>query len=106
MPHTPGPWTAKHIAGSNFAVQEFSIRGAFDETPHVYPIFNKDRSAIDGTTVFCSPEDARLIAAAPELLEALETIVSFSDFNDEESHRTFVSAVESARAVIGKATGR
>ena len=66
--HTPGPWVLKHISGSNFAVQRFEIRSG-SGMPH--PIFNKDTSAIDGTSVCMSPQDAKLIAAAPDLLIAL-----------------------------------
>lgn len=67
--HTPGPWILKHISGSNFAVQRFEIRSG-SGMPH--PIFNKDTNAIDGTSACMSPQDANLIAAAPDLLEALE----------------------------------
>lgn len=42
--------------------------------PH--PIFNKDTSAINGTSVCMSPQDAKLIAAAPDLLEALRNLVA------------------------------
>lgn len=73
---TPGPWSAKHIAGNNFAVQCFDIRGMFGDKPHVYPIFNRDESAIDGGYVYTSPANARLIAAAPELYEALRQLAS------------------------------
>ncbi|AZD07529.1 hypothetical protein C4K26_2126 [Pseudomonas chlororaphis] len=70
--HTPGPWVAKHISGSNFAIQRFEFRSAAGLPT---PIFNKDTSAIDCTTACVSPHDAKLIAAAPELLEALLSIV-------------------------------
>lgn len=71
--HTPGPWVLKHIAGSNFAVQRFEIRSG-SGMPN--PIFNKDTSAIDGTTVCMSPQDANLIAAAPDLLSVLAEVMS------------------------------
>lgn len=71
--YTKGPWTLKHVNGSNFANQRFEIRGMLGERPGGLPIFNKDTSAIDGTTICCSPADAALITAAPELLEACET---------------------------------
>jgi len=70
--YTKGPWTLTHISGSNFAVQTFEIRGSFGGEPNVYPIFNKNTSAIDGGLIHASPENARLIAAAPDLLEALQ----------------------------------
>jgi len=73
--HSPLPWVAKHISGNNFAVQEFDIRGRFFGKDGVHPIFNKDKSAIDGTHVFVSPEDAALIVTAVNshaaLVEAL-----------------------------------
>lgn len=64
---TAGPWSARHVSGSNFAVQQFDIRGMLGDRPHVYPIFNRDISAIDGQTVCVSPADAALIALTPTL---------------------------------------
>lgn len=101
MSYTQGPWTAKHVTGNNFAVQEFRIRSDFT------PIFNKDRHAIDGANVFCSPEDAKLIAAAPDLLEALQDLFGASmvhcmmgDGKDDQ-----IEAIAKARAAVAKATG-
>lgn len=71
---THGSWNLKHISGSNFAVQEFQFRSAGS-----YPIFQIDDSAIDCGSVFCSPEDANLIAAyrneTPKLIAALREAV-------------------------------
>ena len=47
----------------------------FGESPNVYPIFNKSAWAIDGATVCMHPNDANLIAAAPDLLAALKSCV-------------------------------
>lgn len=96
--HTPGPWTLKHVSGSNFENQRFEIRGMFGDRPATYPIFNKDTSALDGATVCCSPSDARLIAAAPELLEFAEEWLSRQ--GSDENYMT-----GKARAAIAKATG-
>lgn len=103
--HTPGPWVLKHVSGSNFAVQRFEIRSG-SGIPH--PIFNKDTSAIDGSTVCISPHDANLIAAAPDLLEALESLLA--DESREIGH-TLVHAsdqkkIEAAMAAIAKARGQ
>ena len=68
---TPGPWTLTHIEGSNFAIQRFEIRGMFGDKPNVYPVFNRSLGAIEGGTICVSPQDANLIAAAPELYKAL-----------------------------------
>lgn len=106
--HTPGPWTVTHVAGSNFAVQEFKIRGMFGPTPDTYPIFNKDCFAIDGGSVFCSPQDARLIAAAPDLLEALRAVrLQTSDWTNEEVRDLGLeTTLRMVRDALEKAEGR
>lgn len=96
---TPGPWVLKHISGSNFAVQRFEIRSG-SGMPH--PIFNKDISAIDGTTVCMSPQDANLIAAAPCLLEALIKLVEFYQHNGSPEEHDIQAE---AYAAIAKARG-
>jgi hypothetical protein len=69
---TPGPWR----------VGEYGIEGAIDERGysttvlraldgHVYDEYDSDSATID----IDNPADARLIAAAPELYEALEAII-------------------------------
>jgi hypothetical protein len=60
--HTPGPWRAK---GVNFGYTHCDVLGC----PH--PIDGGDYAPICRAD---TPENARLIAAAPELLEALEAI--------------------------------
>lgn len=47
----------------------------FGDSPNVSPIFNKSTNAIDGGLIHVSPENARLIAAAPELLAISERIL-------------------------------
>lgn len=111
--HTPGPWTLKHVSGSNFANQRFEIRGMFGDRPATYPIFNKDTSALDGATVCCSPSDARLMTSAPCLLKALQAVVKQWDhiYPDLKWHsQEYLEDVEfreiqEARAAIAKATG-
>jgi len=56
----------------------------------------------DGVSVsFHNPDNARLIAAAPDLLAALSDIVASSDANCGDS---LANAIETARAAITKAT--
>jgi hypothetical protein len=53
--------------------------------------------------VFTSPEDARLIAAAPDLLEVLEELLTHFE---PGTHRVLASPqVVKARAAIAKAKG-
>lgn len=100
--HTRGPWTLTHISGSNFAVQEFEIRGVFGDKPNVYPIFNRNSGAIDGGTIYCSPENARLINAAPALLENLRNLVGLAELRGTGLHQ-YRAALDDARTAIADA---
>lgn len=85
--HTPGPWLVEHdtdITGSE-ASPEIGCVGKVD-IAHVY------LRAVPGKT----EANARLIAAAPDLLEALRVA--------EESVGD-LKALEIVRAAIAKATG-
>lgn len=79
--HTPGPWNVSPPC-------ELSPR---------YSVYH------NGPLVYCDRgEDARLIAAAPDLLNALMDIVSyFGDDNDNGLDEMLTNA----RAAIAKATG-
>jgi hypothetical protein len=83
--HTPGPW---RIVNAGSAV--FAHDGVM--TASVYPadLWKKDEMLAN----------ARLIAAAPELLEELKDLVAFFDPNGPLAEN-----VKSARAAIAKATG-
>lgn len=53
-----------------------------------------------------SPENARLIAAAPELLEALEQLVMINKIYSEDKEHDFAWAeMQNAKQVIAKAKG-
>ena len=78
--HTPGPW---HTAGE----QGVQIRSAKDQIAKVWTMRGNEWKA-----------NARLIAAAPDLLEALQDMVS--------DHASLSAATLAfARAAITKATG-
>lgn len=63
MTHTPGPWKFYDAYGSKHIL--FTRIGNYDET-----ILEAARSGIE--TWIANEDDARLIAAAPEMLEALK----------------------------------
>jgi len=86
MKHTPGPWRVDYATG---------IRGA-DEKVVAYVLSD---ASIDPAP------DARLIAAAPELLEALEMLLTVEPnyFSADAYER---SLWENARETIAKATGK
>jgi hypothetical protein len=86
--HTPGPWTLQPIGDET----EFNILGAGREL-----------------IATVSDNDARLIAAAPELLAALEEVMDHSERAQEQGHygglHPHGPILERARAAIRKATG-
>ena len=80
--HTPGPWTID---------MDGIERGA------------EVCAGDDQSVANCSKEDARLIAAAPELLEALQELREAELFDDDDPRLIF--ARQKTDAVIAKATG-
>ena len=89
--HTPGPWrVAKHDSLKD-------VRH-IDAGPHGY---ERDTLAIvQGKR---SESNARLIAAAPELLSALEALLEQADLGEVDDETRPI--VEQARAAIAKANG-
>jgi hypothetical protein len=84
--HTPGPWS-------------------FYESKHdgCIEIF-RDGNEVEGSPTIGSallPSDARLIASAPELLEALQQVLSASDDGGDMNDIDW----RGIRAAIAKATG-
>ncbi|CAB3919953.1 hypothetical protein LMG3328_05304 [Achromobacter ruhlandii] len=87
--HTPGPWAVRY----DYVVQAPS----FDDG-RLVPVAQPYGVNSDGTDLFAN---ARLIAAAPELLEALEGLLAVSvDTTSDE-----LLAMMAARASIAKAKG-
>ena len=85
--HTPGPWLALDYTGTD------------EPAWHVVP------GDFHGTIATLDPEqsaNARLIAAAPDLLAALEALVANLDEGD------FISTtrIDAARAALSKARGQ
>ena len=77
--HTPGPWEYRLTEGSDKKLATVYGRGK-------------------GIARHVLPEDARLIAAAPDLLEACKTALYGGG--------TIAEAAEKCRAAIAKAEGR
>ena len=91
--HTPGPWKAN-----------FVISGAayiFGGDRNFARVFNEWQDEANREA------NARLIAAAPELLEALESIAEF--WNRDQNEKAMIGAcwhaIETAEAAIAKAKG-
>ena len=99
--HTPGPWIAQI---TNIGEDPFER----DERGNQYWEIKPVEMLFDGryldVTAWTSEANARLISAAPELLEALQSahmaLIGYTHQN-EITH----NALEKARAAICKATG-
>ena len=81
--HTPGPWKASQSHKGYWFIE-------YDQGGEAYTM----------TTLECHGTDARLIAAAPELLAALGDIVASSDANCGDS---LANAIRTAKDAIAKA---
>ena len=95
VPFTPGPWT---------------IADGHDRRVH---LIDDSRGHAVGEIVYADtrkPADARLIAAAPDLLAALEELIAEWDATHaDEDHRTGYTldtgGIRMAREAIARATG-
>lgn len=81
--HTPGPWTAGRRAGARTCID----------------------SERDNVAAAWSDADAKLIAAAPDLLEVARLFVDYAE-TTEFDRGPCKADVEAARAAIAKAEGR
>ena len=89
--HTPGPW----VADDNEGFSQWSIWGRMAPSGHGTP--GRKVAVVDDCSGH-SDADAQLIAAAPELLEALQFLITASG-------EQLSTAFEQAQAAIAKATG-
>ena len=95
--HTPGPWY--YVGGSDKRAAPY-IRKEGDMVPGTMAI----ASVTGRGGVSESAANARLIAAAPELLAALKQLTG--EVTDLERNRVRESAVDAARAAIARAEGK
>lgn len=90
--HTPGPWREEFVSDKTWHKGVYDVNG--NEVALV-----KVKSAL---TAQRRDADARLIAAAPDLLDALKTCLLIVEHLASESAP---STIAEARAAIAKATG-
>lgn len=108
---TPGPWTAKDENGMYLCDHEWHTESDSASLTCSAPIHaNGEVVAIAVTEGWREAKidaNARLIAAAPDLLEALQEIVGFVDREGPASQewKAISESCEKANAVIAKATG-
>ena len=85
--HTPGPWTFGRAIPADDTVSRI-VRAGDD---HIAVVMDLDGAAQEAV------DNARLIAAAPDLLAALRSIIESSDANCGDS---LANAISAARAAI------
>ena len=118
--HTPGPWTAKHTNGAGLSVHADVSKALGPRYSRDCPIYHLGNDACTMNIAYelwtqfpraewdaMQEANARLIAAAPELLEALQDLfgadmehVLMGDGKDDQ-----IEAIAKARAAIAKAKG-
>jgi hypothetical protein len=89
--HAPGPWYARPSAGNDI---------------HGQSIVASESTGKSIAVVYDGNADAQLIAAAPELLETLCSVLDAFAPEEKHSKETKGSAVKQALAAIAKAEGR
>lgn len=103
--HTEGPWRIEPDDQGGFGKDWKKILAG--RNTHVVHAMSFDRSRDGWTEYYCgvqmSDADARLIAAAPELLAALENYIRVADRADDRECPAAVLA--QARAAVAKAKG-
>ncbi len=102
--HTPGPWTADRmfLGNSKDRRSGFTVNG-----PDAEPL------PVRICDIRCSPEagfavseaNARLIAAAPDLLGALNSMLRAFEYGKATSFAEWEMSADFARAAIAKAKG-
>ena len=98
MKHTPGPWIA---VGTYVETSDASKAGICQCSTSWM------RQDHFGRSIKEECANARLIAAAPELLDALVDLLPLAEFGAAEQSPPYAddSLLEAARAAIAKATG-
>lgn len=89
MNHTPGPW-------------HDSVIGTIEDQPACWQIIGA--GGVVGDVQSVNPADARLIAAAPDLLAALKACLPIIDAHRRAALGEGDIAAMAARAAISKAT--
>ena len=99
--HTPAPWQYyidNGASGTRFHIESLNEHG---KPQHGIALIAPNDTASTMLTMEQHRSNARLIAAAPELLEALKDLLPFTD---AFPNTDYGKAIERARVAITKAT--
>jgi len=107
--HTPGPWVfgiRNYDEDCGFAEKPFDYVGpGYYDNPGIFGPGGMEVVGCDEYFIFNSPEDARLISAAPDLLEALQNMLAQYKTVHGIGDMEMQSAIDFAHKAISKATG-
>jgi hypothetical protein len=109
MSHTPGPWHYHYATAVGEESEDGDYNAAFGITSRSKEEFQADGNR--GDLVAYVPWDcdhianARLIAAAPEMLAALRELVHYDEGSSEQGSYGY-EVLSRCKAVIAKAEGR
>jgi len=92
--HTPGPWHSSHTSANSWNMGVYDEAGTEVARVSVKSALYQQRRIAD----------ARLIAAAPKLLAALQAIVALDD-GDNPALWPFAELFDQARAALAKSKG-
>lgn len=105
--HTPGPWEAYHVQSAGWSVRMAKPREGYDRPDPICSMawWQFDKPGIIDNDI--SGANAKLIAAAPDLLEALELLWSevAASGNGTANDFGWKDAREKTLAALDKATG-
>lgn len=101
--HTPGPWWWEDWdTDGGPRTRSLVARPETKPTPGMFPdLPNRILCDEDGD---CAPANKALIAAAPDLLSALEGLVEWANTDTRNPEGTLQRRLQEARAAIAKAT--
>ncbi|WP_236547270.1 hypothetical protein [Enterobacter roggenkampii] len=93
MKHTPGPWSV-NVIGQHWNNKSLK---------HIEVTFGQDGECICDTVY--NPSDANLIAAAPDLLEALQNATRVLEAGKNVKFPDWIETIQKSKAAISKALG-
>lgn len=90
--HSTGPWTAM-------------VTDTMGDTPALWDIVQRSSGGTVAEIQSHNPDDAALVAAAPDLLAALQALVGEADLGEIDHDDGTRALLAQARAAIARATG-
>ena len=98
--HTPGPWKVLHTRARKLQWNVCTENGAPFQAVIVEGLCNSNEHLSDEV----QEANARLIAAAPDLLASLIDLLAWANISDDSHYKT-LALRNAARAAIRQATG-